>query len=150
MTAAKCLTLACAVALLAGCGTGFHPTAAAPSALSLEAAARKQATAAGKVTAKDQALAAKIIDADFIDKNFEKAPGGGYWIPNPSEEGDGVIVKKVSSGFKNFKFTPGATPGLLNWTAMQTCLGQDMEEWTQHVTGTVDLGKKVVTYQFGK
>src|SRR5689334_14177672 len=142
----KIAALALATALLAGCGTHLAPTSAAVSAAALEAAAAKT----GKVTQKDQNAAIKIINQDFIDKNFEKAPGGGYWIPNPSEEGDGVIVKKVSSGFRDWKFTPGAGPTSLNWTATQDCMGQDMENFTQHASGTVDLKTKAVTYQFGK
>lgn len=144
----KQIALALTVLMLAGCGAQVRPMAPAIAPVA-DLAAQAAKSVPGKLSASAQAQAIKIINADFINSHFEKGPGGkGWWIPNPSEEGDGVVVKKVTSGFKNFKFTPGAAPKVLDWTADQDCLDQDMQPFTTHCTGTVDLASKKVTYNF--
>jgi hypothetical protein len=136
----KKLALVAALLVLSGCGTHMQPAAmVAPGALEAQAA---------KVPQADQDRAEKIIEADFIQHNFEKDPNGkGFIIRNPNDPDDYVVMKKVSSGFKKFKFTPGPG-GVLAWTADQECVDSDYQTFTTHVSGTVDLKTKKVTYKF--
>lgn len=125
---------------LAGCGqqTMVAPTLKAPTMLNAEATA---------VTQTDQKKAIKIINDDYIDRNYEKAPGGGYKIWNPSDPDDYVIQKKVYSGYKNFKFKATATPKLYAWTCTQDCMDGDGDSFTSHASGTVNLTTGAVTYK---